>query len=184
MPDDYWSFSLVGSKIYSHQRLQIHYTTYDLRRDYDTINPNSITNDIMVLAADDDKSQMEVSPFWYARVIGVFHANVKWKDEPNSRRIDFVWVRWYGRLSGEQFGDKDARLEKIGFITEDDDTPSFGFIDPQSIVRAVHLIPDFNSGRTDESMGPSPLARASKYERDSDDDWMYYYVNKSVPSYC
>lgn len=134
----------------------------------------------MVLAADDDKSQMEISPFWYARVIGVFHANVKWKDEPGVRRIDFVWVRWYGRIEGHKFGEREARLEKIGFITDEDDTPSFGFIDPQSVVRAVHLIPDFNSGRSKDFLGPSALARVSKYDRDSDEDWTYYYVNKPV----
>lgn len=134
----------------------------------------------MVLADDDDETQLEVSPFWYARVIGVFHANIRWRDEPNVRQLDFIWVRWYGREKDYQFGEREARLEKIGFITEGDDTPAFGFIDPKTIVRAVHLIPDFTSGRTNALMGPSALARVSKYERDSDEDWTSYYVNKSV----
>lgn len=93
-------------------------------------------------------------------------------------RIDFVWVRWYGRAEGHHFGDKVSRLEKIGFITDDDDTPAFGFIDPHTIVRAIHLIPDFPSGKTNELLSHSPLARASKSDEDSDLDWAYFYVNR------
>lgn len=171
------SLKLLGGKIYSHKRLQVHYTTYDLRRDYDTINPSSITNDVMVLASDDDERQMENSPFWYARVIGVFHANVVWK-KGKKQRIEFVWVRWYGREEEQKFGDKEARLEKVGFITDDDDTPCFGFIHPQTIVRAIHLIPDFGLGKTDEFMDASPLARSSKNDSDIYTDWVSYFVNR------
>lgn len=148
--------------------------------EYDSINPTSKTNDIMLLAADDDEKQLEISPFWYACVLGIFHVMVTWKPNPSPIRLDFLWVRWYGRAEGHRFGDKFSRLEKIGFITEDDDTPSFGFIDPLTVVRAIHLIPDFSSGKTDELLGHSPLARSSKNDESLDEDWEYFYVNKYV----
>ena len=63
------------------------------------------------------------------------------------------------------------RLPRVGFI--DGDEPSaFGFIDPASVVRAVHLIPAFDLGRTNAIMGPS-MARK---ESEEDHDWFRYYV--------
>lgn len=176
--DDRRAFSIKGGFIYKHKRLQSHYTTYDLRREYDSINPKSITRDIMVVADDDDEKQMEVSPFWYARVLGIFHVHVVWRPGNLKERINFIWVRWFGREEGRKFGDKGLKLEKIGFVTEEDDTPSFGFLDPRSIVRAIHLVPDFNSGRTDNGLESPTLARVGKNDINHNDDWAYFYVNK------
>lgn len=180
--EDRRAFSIKKGCLFQHKKIQLNYTTYDLRRDRDIINPSSITTDVMVImmASDDDEKQMEYSPFWYARVIGVFHAMVTWGYSTKAKRVNFVWVRWFGRDADWRFGDDTARLEKIGFVTEEDDTPAFGFIDPQSIVRAVHLIPDFNEGRVDNGLVSPTLARVNKHDCDYDDDWAYFYVNKSV----
>ncbi|THG94254.1 hypothetical protein EW145_g8177 [Phellinidium pouzarii] len=46
------------------KRLQNHYTTYDLQRKYDSINPTSSNSDIMVLSQDSDPEQRRLCPFW------------------------------------------------------------------------------------------------------------------------
>ena len=68
----------VGERIYKHQVLRINYTTYDCRRSQDTINPRT-RSDIMVLSHDDDRDSgvEHFEPYWYARVIGIFHAMVQ-----------------------------------------------------------------------------------------------------------
>ncbi|KAK0429630.1 hypothetical protein EV421DRAFT_1686392, partial [Armillaria borealis] len=59
--------------IYHHKILQINYTTYDIRRNQDSINPCTRSN-IMVLANDQEGSH----PYWYACVLGVFHTYVQY----------------------------------------------------------------------------------------------------------
>lgn len=77
-----------NDRIYQHHTLRINYTRYDMRRDsWDTINPRT-RSDIMLLAGEEEESS---HPYWYARVIGIFHATValiggEWQD------IDFLWV--------------------------------------------------------------------------------------------
>lgn len=60
--------------IYKHAFLHINYTTYDVRRDQDIINPRMSKCDIMVLSNEDEYTKNH--PFWYARVLGVFHMQV------------------------------------------------------------------------------------------------------------
>ena len=60
--------------IYQHRVLRVNYTTYDMRRDQDSLNPQSHP-DIMLLSHE-DKNDDNWHPYWYARVIGIFHANV------------------------------------------------------------------------------------------------------------
>ena len=55
--------------------MRVNYTTYDMRRDQDTINPRTHA-DVMVLNPGDEESEDERHPYWYARVCGIFHANV------------------------------------------------------------------------------------------------------------
>lgn len=92
-------------RLYRHQILRINYTTYDIRRKQDTINPSTPRRYIMVLAnkeADDDH------PYAYARVIGIFHANVIYagarRADYSSQRMEFLWVRWYELDTSEALG--------------------------------------------------------------------------------
>jgi hypothetical protein len=59
-------FSLIVNQLYIHKTLGVNYTSYNLRRQKDVINPA----DVMVLSRDDGEV---VHPFWYARVIKIFH---------------------------------------------------------------------------------------------------------------
>ena len=70
-PAEQSSVTFVNNRLYRHKVLRINYTTYDLRRAQDSLNPRTHAN-VMVLAHEDDA---EIShPYWYAWIIGIFHA--------------------------------------------------------------------------------------------------------------
>ncbi|KAJ7331379.1 hypothetical protein DFH08DRAFT_708356, partial [Mycena albidolilacea] len=60
-----------NERVYTHKILRINYTTYDVRRGQDCLNPRN-HSDVMFLAADDDATH----PFSYAQIVGIFHADV------------------------------------------------------------------------------------------------------------
>jgi hypothetical protein len=128
----------------------------------------------MVLAHEGDASH----PYWYARILGVFHANISYagNDAPafhSPQQMDFVWVRWFGRdPNNYRSGWKAKRLHRLGFIPADE-PGAFGFLDPRFIIRGVHLIPGFAYDRTDELLPPS-IARPL---HENNEDWKFYYVN-------
>jgi len=105
--------------------------------------------DVMVLSHEDVED--DPHPYWYARIIGVFHAQVRHigprSKSTNPCRMDFLWVRWFGRDLGYKAGYTMKRLYRLGFI-DSDDSGAFGFLDPDQIIRGVHLIPAFAHGRT------------------------------------
>ena len=48
---------------------------YNCHWDQDTINP--WTNSNAIVLADEGEDAENIHPFWYARVIGIFHAMVR-----------------------------------------------------------------------------------------------------------
>lgn len=164
---------VVGDRIYSSKVLRINYTTYDMRRDQDTMNPRTHC-DVMVISAE---TEANAHPFWYARVLGVFHANVLHVG-PDARNhsiqhMEFLWVRWFGLEPSYKYGARSARLPKIGFIPATEDN-AFGFLDPSLVLRGCHLVPAFAGGRTTQLLRtPSPTAARLPGEVD---DWANYYV--------
>ena len=142
-----------------------------MRRAQDSINPRTHP-DIMVLSHDDSEGQEEPHPYWYARIIGIYHADVRYKNRFG--RMDFLWVRWLGRDLSYKAGWKARRLPRVGFVPDDTpDSGAFGFLDPAVVIHAVHLIPAFSEGKTAELLKPSIARR----ESDNDEDWQYFYVN-------
>ncbi|KAG2757163.1 hypothetical protein P692DRAFT_201859216 [Suillus brevipes Sb2] len=81
---------IPNNRIYSVQTMQVHYTTYDLRREYDTVNPRS-HGDIMVLSGETAPSH----PYWYARVVGIYHMEVwlQGSAQPVKQHLEVLWVR-------------------------------------------------------------------------------------------
>jgi hypothetical protein len=79
-------------------------------------------------------------PFWYARVLGVFHAHVFHVGPAAQNRskqyMEFLWVRWFGTVPGYRYGLNVARLPKIGFVDGMDES-AFGFLVANSIARPV-----------------------------------------------
>lgn len=168
------SVRLVNNTIFSAKQLSVNYTTYDVRRDRDTIN--AITRPYIMLRSPEVGTG--VHPYWYAQVLGIYHAHVSTTHSAAPRRpaqrMEFLWVRWLGIEPGYRSGSKVARLPKVGFV-EDSDSDAFGFLDPDLVIRGSHLVPDFNSGRTTNLMSHNgPTAARSPNEKD---DWTNFYVN-------
>jgi hypothetical protein len=165
---------IYNNRIFCHKTLRINFTTYDCRRDQDTINVSS-HSDIMVMAHQDDKSD-DAHPYCYARVIGIFHAMVRRTCDNKWEDVDFLWVRWYGLDTLTPWGFKARRLPKIGFFDSNTDANAFGFISPFEVVRAVHLIPAFHLGKTCQLLSHSIVRQSDE----GDEDYECYNVNMYV----
>jgi hypothetical protein len=172
--DDHRHVLFKSGRMYEHQLLRINYTTYDVRRSQDLINPNTRRRDIMLLSNDDDDDD-ESHPFRYARVLGVYHVNVVYTGpgmlDYVARRMDFLWVRWfqYSTIHSAQWAD--YRLDHVHFppISSDD---AFGFLDPKDVLRACHIIAGFASMKVHcDAISISKLANDSQ-------DWRCYRVNR------
>ncbi|KAJ3792034.1 hypothetical protein GGU11DRAFT_750655 [Lentinula aff. detonsa] len=167
------SIDLYKKRFYAVKTMRINYTTYDVRRDQDVINPRTDHCAVMVYSADEDP---KTHPYWYARVLGIFHADVVWMENGQVRieHLEFLWVRWMGVEPRYRWGRKIGRLPKIGFIVESD-AYAFGFLDPALVIRACHLIPDFVTGRTLELLNTQEVTAARPVG--DTDDWGSFYVN-------
>ncbi|KIJ97618.1 hypothetical protein K443DRAFT_70565, partial [Laccaria amethystina LaAM-08-1] len=130
----------------------------------------------MVLACEDPACE-EHHPYWYTRIVGIFRADVyhvgeKLKtDEPY--RMNFLCVHWFGLDESLCGGWKARRLHQIGFFDSEEER-AFGFLDPNEIIRAVHLIPVFAHGLI-HNLPSNSLARHP--EDSTHEEWKYYYVN-------
>lgn len=159
--------------MYSSKVLRVNYTSYDVRRDQDSMNPRTHC-DVMVLASE---TGLNAHPYWYARVLGIFHAQVLHTGPMARNRsvqhMEFLWVRWFGIEPDYCWGFSTGRLPKIGFIPDTDDS-AFGFLDPSLVIRGCHLVPAFACGRTSTLLSTSsPTAARPLGEVD---DWTNYYV--------
>ena len=118
--------------------------------------------------------------YWYARVIGIYHANV-WverMDIPDAQRVkqmDFLWVHWFGKEPEYISGSHRARLPKVGFV-ESTDEFAFSFLDPANVVHGCHLVPAFHEGHTVDLL-PIPQSISRCFNPGDDDDWVNFYVN-------
>jgi hypothetical protein len=160
---------IVRDMVYFHQTLRINYTTYDMRRDQDTINVRT-RSDVMVLSDNEDDEY----PYWHCRVIGIFHVNVRNVGEWTTQRFDILWVWWYGLDDNYAWGFAKKRLPRFGFGPSDDPN-TFGFLDPSDVVRASHMIPVFSLGQTDQILPINSLAR--RPGRPEDKVYKRYYPN-------
>ncbi len=174
--EDRNSVHFVGQKIYSVRTCRLFYTTYDLQRNSDTINPRTHP-DIMLRSPETEEG---AEAYWYARVIGVYHANV-WverTDIPDARRVrrmDFLWVHWFGKEPEYIAGSRRACLPKVGFV-ESTDEFAFSFVDPANVIRGCHLVPAFHEGRTVELL-PVPRTVSRCLNPGDHDNWVNFYVN-------
>jgi hypothetical protein len=137
------------------------------------MNPRTERRDVMVLSPEEGA---DAHPYWYARVLGVFHARVLHTGPQavnrSVQRMEFLWVRWFGIVPGHKYGFTAARLPKVGFVPETDDQ-AFGFLDPSLVIRGCHLIPAFADGRTSDLLNTQNTAARLPGEVD---DWVSYYV--------
>jgi hypothetical protein len=146
-----------------------------MRRAQDSMNPRTHA-DVMVLSPENGEDKEKHHSYWYARIIGIFHANVRHVGPTSkcsdSQKMEFLWVRWFGRDMGYCAGWKAHHLHRIGFT----DHNSFGFLNPKDVIRGVHLLPAFAHGRTSAYLTPS----IARQPNEKHEDWVYYYVNMYV----
>ena len=151
--------------------MRINYDTYDMRREQDSINPDSHPN-IMMLAPEDSGH-----PFYYARVLAIFHVHAHiWKPgsvQPPWTRMHLCFVQWYEVVHDDI---RPRRPTPLRWSTLDED--AFGFVDPESVLRASHIISAETYGRSDEALEGYSAARDPE---DVDDcDWNRYIANPCV----
>ena len=159
---------IANDMLHKHKTLQINYTTYDMRRERDTIHINR-NRDFMMLSCETDY------PYWFGRILGIYHASVQYLD-PESvsryrggpKRMEFLHVRWFARMEQETSGWENRQPLALTF---DDPEDAFGFVDPDMVIRAVHLIPGFAHG-TDEDPLLSTIARPQ-----AEEDYNVYYLH-------
>ncbi|KAF9532139.1 hypothetical protein CPB83DRAFT_832803 [Crepidotus variabilis] len=167
------------SRCYSVQTCHINYTSYNIQRESDTITLQRRPDVILKAPPPEDfENEAEPERFWYARVLGIYHAKVsslhpQVQGGREYRNMDFLFVRWFGYEQHYKYGFKDARLPKIGFVSAADNF-AFGFLDPRHVIRAVHLIPSFVDGRTSDLL---PVPKSHGQPPDEIDDWANFYVN-------
>ncbi|KAJ7140771.1 hypothetical protein C8R44DRAFT_726491 [Mycena epipterygia] len=171
--EDRTTVRILGQHIYSAKLLRVNYTTYDMHRDQDSINPRTHP-DVMVLSPETGPN---AHPFWYARVLGVFHTEVLHtgaRSRYNAAQwMEFLWVRWLGVEPSYRSGFKVAWLPKVGFVPEED-VNAFGFLDPSLVLRACHLVPAFAGGRTSELL--KTVSPTTARPLNETDDWEKFYV--------
>ena len=178
--DDAFNFIfLKNDRIYQHQLSRFHFTTYDVRRGTDIINPGTSRCNVMLIAdtADAADSSSTAHRFLYARVLGVYHANVVYTGPGmrgyGARRLDFLWVRWYEIIDPVSSGWNKSMLDSVRFPPMNG-SDAFGFVDPKDVIRACHILPNFAKGkRHADGVGISRCAKDAK-------DYHQYYVGRYV----
>ena len=175
--DERNSIRIRNNTIYRAATLRVNYTTYDMRRDFDTVNPK--THPFVMVPS--PETEQGAHSFWYAAVLGVFHADVQHAGNDSQdfrfKRMDFLWIRWLGVVPGYTFGKRQAKLPKIGFVPDSDEF-AFGFLDPSHVIRGCHLIPSFTDGKTPDLLTTDgvSLGRVGT----EGDDWSNYFVGMQV----
>ncbi|KAF8673118.1 hypothetical protein RHS04_07673 [Rhizoctonia solani] len=142
-------------RMYRHKTLRINYTSYDVLCQQDLLNP-STSNWFILLPAQSEDSSTPPHPFIYAKVLGIYHAKVSYGNVV-PRREDFVHVRW--------------------LYYNTDEARQGGWDECRNIIRAVHLIPDFQSGSSGTLLN---FAKLIAHNSEEHWDWKYYYVNRFV----
>lgn len=174
-PAELASVRIYEDKLYIHKTMRINYTTYDARRDQDSINPDNHA-DVMMLAPEGSEH-----PYLYARVVGIYHVKAYLMDTNHTQTrpqlLHVVWVRWYDLDTSVRSGFEARRLPRLKWAHVDDG--AFSFVSPDDILRGSYIIPRFRQageGRSDTALpGRSAVRRAR--DGGMEDDWDHHYVN-------
>lgn len=164
-----------SDRLYQHNVLNINYTSYDVRRQTDIVNPKTTRRDVMCLRTlDEDERPSTAHHFIHARVLGAYHVNVVYKGRGASdlrkRRFDLLFVRWF------EFCDKESQqksLDRLRLVPLTRPN-AVGFLDPSLVLRASHIVPRYSLGL----LYPDGTQRiVSKFAKDGD-DWREYLINR------
>lgn len=139
-----------------------------MRREQDSVNPD-FHADIML----PDFQSTESTAFSYARVIGIYHAQVQLAGQTHFQSFDFLHVRWYHPA---QSLPQQWRLPCIRFLSDQDPQApelAFGFVDPALVIRSVHIMPAFAHGV--ETLLHTPSLALPESSRE-DPEYICHYV--------
>lgn len=162
--------------MYEHKTLRVNYTTYDVLRHQDVLNSSTPHRFVLLPAAIEEEPDSH--PYVYAKILGIYHTKVAYDGPP--RRMDFVHVRWLYYDYNCPGGWDSHRLDRLTYAkcgSDQDNIDSFDFIDPNDIIRATHLIPNFASGVTRDLLHS---AQSIAHDNPDHTDWQAYYVNRYV----
>ncbi|KAG2737076.1 hypothetical protein P692DRAFT_20695012, partial [Suillus brevipes Sb2] len=155
------------NRIYHHNLARFNFTSYDVRRSQDVINPKTPHCNIMLLQRDLDDDNLDGN-YRYAKVLGIHHVNaIRTGNVYESHRVEFLFVRWYQSVQRHDW--ETRTLGRVRFLPLSN-PDAFGFLDPGDVLRGCHIIPAFSRGERNPGDGISPLA-GDKY------DWHEYFVN-------
>ncbi|OSD00042.1 hypothetical protein PYCCODRAFT_1437796 [Trametes coccinea BRFM310] len=161
---------ILRNRMYLQKVMRVNYTSYDMRREQDSVNPRSHP-DIMMLAPSEHSH-----PYLYARVVSIFHVNAtiitpNLEEEPEAQLLHVLWVRWFDLDNTVPAGFAARRPYRLRFAGLDDDP--FTFIAPSQVLRGVHILPAFHYGRSNAALPYPSIIRGGSNEVD---DFVYYYV--------
>ena len=145
--DQHNSVQILHNRLYSVATMHVNYTTYDVCREQDIVNPHTYNN-VMVLSYETKHGH---HPYWFAHVLQVFRAHVCHCGAESHNLLvqpmEILWVHWYEIVPGHHYRSTCTRLLKISFVP-DSDLAAFGFLDPSLVIRGCHLIPVFSDGHS------------------------------------
>lgn len=152
---------------------RFNYTTYDVCRAQDVINPKTSHCNIMVLRAENDMGP-QGHRYIYGKVLGIYHTNVIFIGvgmvDYTPIRMECLWVWWYEPIDEVSTWDS-STMDRVRFpsVTHNH---SFDFLDPTDVLRGCHIIPAFaRKRRRPDGSGLSACAGDKN-------DWRIYYVNR------
>ena len=159
--------------IYQHKVIWFNFTSYDIWHRTNIVKLGGFHCNIMLLADCADGSSS--SDFLYARVLGAYHANVIYTRpgmrDYTARCFNFLWVRWYHVVDPGSSGWRTSTLDTVRFPPMHEDN-SFGFVDPNNVLRGCHILPAFAKGKREEAnVNVSHCAKDTK-------DYLRYYVGR------
>jgi hypothetical protein len=159
---------IVKERLYVHKTLRIHYTTYDLQRSSDYLNPST---DAHAIVRTDEEAGYKHR---YCRIILVFHVLVRDAKHPErgEKRRDVCFVRWLRPAEDFKSGFEIMKPPRVEFFDKDD-ASAFGFINPKNIIRRVHMQNDGDV--TTQFLGQIPSHLANQREFTTP-DYRYYTV--------
>jgi hypothetical protein len=135
-----------------------------------------------MLSQEDNIEGQSQHLYWYAWVVEVFHIVVKYTSVGSQtsewQTVQFLWIRWFGQDPSYIDGFKAHYLHCIGFV--DNSTPgAFGFLDPQVIIHAIHLIPAYSHSRTNNLLAGPSIVHCFSQNNDNDkcSGYVLYYIN-------
>ena len=156
--------------------MHIYYTTYDTRRGRDLIKLQMGKCDIITPSREVEGPENgdPMHPFWYARVVGIYHAMVA-LDAGLPTRMEFLLVRWFATVEEAPGGWNYRCMDQVGF--QEPVSRQLGFLDPANVIRACHLIPNWHYG-----VHPMPLHSVFTLQNELEGcDYQFYFVNRYGP---